>query len=286
MIRPFKKNYSTSSSQTIIQRFLLLVLTCILILACKNQDSQPQKSLQKIIHFATKVESEKLLLTEDEYTKQWSQTDLDRRLRKEGGTKKEQFNQVKNSVREWNEIDKQRILKQCSLIDTILNQFDYSLNFPDSIIFIHSSLEDELAFDSYTRRNCIIFKNILDRISDDALRFYIAHNLFHIVARYDQKFRKEMYSLIGFNLCNKIPYPKEFEHKRITNPDDFYMDSYITLNYKNSLDTLQCGVIMYVGNKITNQDFRQNIKVGLLKLKGSKNKEIDYQDGKPQIFSI
>ena len=55
----------------------------------------------------------------------------------------------------------------------------------------------------------------------------ISHEIFHCLTRNSPKFRKHMYSLIGFNILDKdIDFPPEIKKIIVNNPDVDHMDNY------------------------------------------------------------
>jgi hypothetical protein len=55
----------------------------------------------------------------------------------------------------------------------------------------------------------------------DVAFFLLAHELFHVLSRFDTKLRDDMHALLGFMPFHGFRYPLELEPYRLSNPDSF-----------------------------------------------------------------
>jgi hypothetical protein len=246
--------------------------------------SRDTKLFSQRTQFLTVEKARQLLSIDDAYTLNWSQFDLDARVHKKGSTKAEQIKQMQTELREWTLSEKDRLKEQFILIDKLIANSRYRLIMPDTINFIKSTLKDEGGAEGYTRGNQIVLKNNISQLSDEKLQAIIIHELFHVLTRYNAQFRKDMYKIIGFTLCNEIAYPENLKNYKISNPDAPFKDSFITLTKENQ--QVDCMMILYANADYTTGSFFDYLTIGLLKLKGSKHKEIDYIAGKAQVYSL
>jgi hypothetical protein len=260
------------------------ILFLFLILFSQSVHSRESKAFSHRTQFVTVENARQLLSIDDAYTSNWSQFDLDARVHKKGSTKADQIKQMQTELREWTLSEQNRLKEQFLLIDKLIADYKYKLIMPDTINFIKSTLDDEGGAEGYTRGNQIVLKNNIEQLSDENLQAILIHELFHVLTRHNAQFRKDMYKIIGFTLCNEIAYPDNLKNYKISNPDAPFKDSYITLKKDNQ--SIDCMMILYANADYTTGSFFDYLTIGLLKLKGSKHKEIDYKDGKAHVYSL
>lgn len=241
-------------------------------------------SLKNNVHFASIEKAKALLTSEDLFTKSWSRFDIDSRLHKNNSTREELFEHISSQAREWTEGEKIKINSALETIDKNISDQGFKIHFPNTIFFIKTTAEEEGGAEGYTRANYVVLKENIILMSENDLNQLIVHELFHILSRNDNAFRKRMYSSIGFEIGNEISYPDNLKNLRITNPDAPQTDSYITLQKDGK--SVTCMMILYSNKEYTVGDFFKYLNVGFLKVKGSENKEVDYVDGKPIIYSF
>lgn len=236
------------------------------------------------IKFASLDKAKELLQQEDEFTKSWSQFDIDSRLQKPNGTRKELFNYISKQTREWN-IDEQNAIQSiiASIDEQILKQ-GYKINFPKEIFFVKTTANEEGGADGYTRANYIVLKENVISQPEDELKKIIIHELFHILTRNNPAFRKKMYQIIGFELMNNLEYPYSLKDYRITNPDAPQMDSYIKL--KMGRHTITCMMMLYSSQNYSGGEFFKYLNVGFLSLTGDSIKSIEYKENTPVIYNL
>jgi len=240
--------------------------------------------LKEKILFADVKTAKKLLTSEDQFTENWSQFDINSRLRKKNGTKSELFEYISSQARDWTEQEKIRLMNVISAISLKIDSQKFKLNFPSEIIFVKTTGEEEGGAAGYTRSNYIVLKEEILKISDINLEKLIVHELFHILSRNDPGFKKEMYQMISFKLCNDVDYPEQIANMRITNPDAPKNDSYITLE-KDGVP-VDCMMILYSEKEYDGGEFFNYLKTGLLKVGGEEIKSIEMENGHPVIFNF
>lgn len=65
-------------------------------------------------------------------------------------------------------------------------------------------MQEEGGADAYTRKNWIaINENVLNNAQETQLKSLVAHELFHILTRYDLNFKKAVYQTIGFTVLDR-----------------------------------------------------------------------------------
>jgi hypothetical protein len=236
------------------------------------------------IKFASVDTAKKLLLQEDEFTKSWSQFDIDSRMQKQNSKKEELLDFISKQAKEWSLDEKKKVLSIFESIDKQILKQKFRIAFPDEIYFVKTTANEEGGAGGYTRANYVVLKeDILSRPKGE-LTQTIVHELFHILTRANPDFRREMYRIIGFKLMNQIDYPDDLKSYRITNPDAPQTDSYIQLKVNGK--TVECMMILYSNKDYEGGDFFKYLNVGFLSLTGNMDKSIVLVDNKPVIYNF
>jgi hypothetical protein len=236
------------------------------------------------IKFASIDKANKLLTQEDNFTKSWSQFDIDARMHKKKSTREELFNFIEKQTREWTIEEQNKIVSIFKSIDKQIEKQGLRIDFPDEIYFVKTTAHEEGETKGYTRANYIVLKDDILSQAEDGLKRIIAHELFHIMTRSNPEFRKEMYQIIGFHLMNDVAYPENLKTYRITNPDAPQVDSYITI--KVGSQSKDCMMILYSNRDYDGENFFRYKNVGFLSLTGDSVKTIEFNNNKPVIYSL
>jgi len=129
-------------------------------------------------------------------------------------------------ARDWSSAEKARlrpILESFRVKTAGLN-----LRFPPTILLLTTTgLEEGMA--AYCRGTSIVIpKAVIDR-DPSQLQSLIFHELFHIYRTSNPAMRRDLYEIIGFEVCPEIVLPPELQARKITNPDAPLLDSFIRL---------------------------------------------------------
>lgn len=243
-----------------------------------------QNTLTGSIQFASVEKATALLNTHDVYTDHWSQFDLNSRLHKQNGTSEEQFKNLTAQIRAWTPQEIQKVKSALEEIDESIAADQLDLPLPKEIYFVKSTMKDEAGADGYTRANCVVLKDDLTGLSEEKLHQVLVHEVFHVLSRLNPVFRKKMYGFIGFKMMNEVAYPPSIKDYKISNPDAPSSVSYITVKVNDK--PVDVTMILYSKRPYTTGDFFEYVTIGFLKLKGNDNKEIDYENGQPVIYSM
>ncbi len=231
--------------------------------------------------FASAEKARQLLLTEDLFTKSWSQFDIDARLQKNNGTKQELFDFISAQVLEWTDEEKEKLNRIFREIDESVSAQRFNLNLPSEIYFVKTTALEEGGANGYTRGHYIVLKGDILAHPDNSLKQTVIHEIFHVMSRYDNEFRRDMYGIIGFKLMKPIKYPEAIADRRITNPDAPQTDSYITLKNDGTANYI---MVLYSNEPYSGGLFFKYLNVGFLKLDAKKQPEIRH--GMPVIYSM
>lgn len=265
-----------------MKKTLLFILVASAYISCRA--SPALHSISKLSKFASKEEGFKYLSINDEYTKGFSQFDIQSKTQKINGTFKDWLELNNESLLNWTEDEQAKIKTQLSYIDSVININQYHFNLPKEVVFIKSTMIHEGGAEGYTRGNCIVLKEGIAELPNPQLRELLLHELFHVISRHDAALRKDLYQLIGFTICNSIELTPDLKKMLISNPDAPFRDSYIKLKIGDIFK--DCMMILYSDKDYSGGSFFAYLKIGLVELSLNEKKEIVLRNGKPIIYEI
>lgn len=175
------------------------------------------------IVFAPQEEASERLGTSDSYTKEMSKFDLISRTKNQASNKEEDYLEyASQQAMEWSEEEKTTLRERIMGIKSKIENLGLKLEFPDEILLVKSSMQEEGGAISYTRENYMVVRGV---VSEN----YLVHELFHILTRYKPERRNELFKTINFVESNRIEYPSAIRDMVITNPDAPFLEHTITL---------------------------------------------------------
>lgn len=258
-----------------------LILTAILTSTFSFASSPSFSSSMK---FASVEQARTMLLTEDLFTQSWSKFDIDARLQQRNSSKAELFNFISQQVLEFSGAEKATITAVVNEIDNSIKSLKFNLKLPSEIFLIKSTGLEEGGASGYTRQNYMVIKNDVIRGPENALKQLIIHELFHIITRNDENFRKDMYKIIGFSLTNTIDYPASIKNYRITNPDAPQTDAYVTVQKDGK--AIDCMMVLYSDQDYNGGLLFKYLNLGFMELTSQGKREPLLRNGKPVIHSM
>lgn len=245
-----------------LTRTIIAICLCMVAVAGFAQKA----TNNPFFRFATKAEAQMLITDIDEYTNGWNQFDICSRLQNKEGRKSQLLTLAMSSVQNWSDTEKKKVTNAFNAIVASIKKQKLALSFPDEIILIKTSMQEEGGASAYTRKNWIaIGENVLNNTQDAQMQLLLAHELFHILTRHDLNFKKSVYQTIGFTVMDhEILFPIDILEKRISNPDISRYDSYapLTVNGKTQNYTM----MIYTDRPYEDGDFFDYIKIGLIPL--------------------
>lgn len=241
-------------------------------------------NLTQTVKFASIDKGKELLTAEDDFTKNWSQFDIDSRLQKNNANKVDLFKYISKQCREWRHEEINKINLILNYIDKTISDRGYKITFPNEIYFIKTTTAEEGSAGGYTRANYVVLKDDIMSMPETEIRQVIIHELFHILTRNNPEFKEKMYQVIGFKIINEISFPESIKRLRITNPDAPKMDSYIKLKKDNK--TVNCMMILYSKEDYGGGSFFDYLRVGFLKLKDDNINEFEVINNRPVIINF
>ena len=169
------------------------------------------------IRFASVKEGQEILRTRDGFIRRLSPFDRAARLKTDREVSEPEFlNFVSGEVIAWSGADREKVEQAFERVRPSLDEFP--LNWPESVLFVHTTGEEEGGA-AYTRGKAVILPRTRLDQSPEKLAQLVAHELFHVLSRHDRELRDRLYRVIGFERCSEVELPDSLARRRITNPD-------------------------------------------------------------------
>ena len=158
------------------------------------------------------------------------------------------------------------------------------LHMPDTVKFIKTTAAEEFGAEGWTRANRIMLNTEAQPISTGL----VAHELWHVISRYNASMRTNAYALFGFRPCNNVVYKPALHNRVITNPDCPFIAHYITV--KSPDGTKQDAALVFYSKTDYlpgHNSMGDYASVGLLMLTGDDaHKSPLLKDGEPLIMEL
>lgn len=199
-----------------MKRFFLLL--CLVVLAPPPSAAGARQSKRPAISFASVDEGRRILTTRDDFVARLSPFDRAARVGTDRDVSEQEYLRfVSANVLAWTPHDKTVVEAAWSALGPKLDEL--SLPLPPVIDMIKTTGREEGGAE-YTRSNAIILpRETVDAGRPGSLEAILAHELFHVLSRYNPQLRDQLYEVIGFQPCGEVPFPAELASRKITNPD-------------------------------------------------------------------
>lgn len=249
----------------------------LITVSAQSVNAEGFKFLNSTIEFADSASAATTLATNDYYTGLLTKFDVQSRLQDTHKTTEQDYlDNAEHQTLSWNNAERLRIKKAFDSIAQFITANNMVLELPPVIQMIKTTGKEEYNAEGYTRTNHIILKQDKDYPTG-----IVAHELFHVFSRYDERTRNALYGVIGFKRCNPIDLSC-FHGLNITNPDCPTISHYITVDGEDMTLVLY-GAKPYAGGNM----FEEYMKIGLLELelKGN-NRVAKLKDSQPVILEL
>lgn len=169
--------------------------------------------------FIKKEEGKKLIVQHDSYIDNLTQQDLNLRCDKRDATLEEYLKLCEESVLDFTEKEEAQVSLLLCEIDSELKRRGMVLPLIEQINLVKTTGKEEIDAYGYTRGN-IIYLNQNAFNNDGFLEHLLVHELFHVLTRNCQEYKKAVYSIIGFTVEDKFfCYPETRTLHFVSNPD-------------------------------------------------------------------
>lgn len=175
------------------------------------------------IVFTPQAEASERLGTSDSYTKALSKFDLTSRTKNKESTEEGDYlTYASQQAQAWTAEEKTVLEERILGIKDKIDALGLKLEFPEEILLIKSTMDEEGGAVSYTRENYIVVRGLVNES-------FLIHELFHILTRFKPEIRSELFETINFTESNRITYPEGIRDMVITNPDAPFLEHTITV---------------------------------------------------------
>lgn len=191
----------------------------------------------KIPHrFASIQEGRERLLAHTDYYAQFTQSELDLRLKKTGATLEELLRVSAEEIQAYSFFEKYYIDHELAKMALKCAWKGYTLPETEEIVFVKSEMSVDMGNTGYTHGSEIYLNGTsvtiysLLRVIPGFSTFFdelLWHEYFHCLSRANPGFREEMYALIHFSIAEAdFPLPPCVRERRVSNPDVEHHDAY------------------------------------------------------------
>jgi len=166
-----------------------------------------------------------IIATKDDYITNFSEFDLQSRLRTSEKVSKEDLIEfLSGQTVDWKNSEE-------IIINRIFDELDssyapYKKYLLDRVKLIKTTGQEECDA-AYTRNECIYVPVSMVQWPYEELKELIAHELFHVVSTHNPKFRNDLYIKLGFNPCPELDVPNEYKQLYVSNPDTIGKNCYV-----------------------------------------------------------
>ena len=220
------------------KKIILSVLIAVLIFAVFDICVTEIRA-KKIPHgYASIEEGRALLLVNTEYYENYSQNDVDFRMRKSGASIDELLAASADSVKKFSFFEKFYLDRRVSRMYGKLKRNDYTLPPIDEITFVKMDMTLEGGASGYTHGTQIYLNGVNVTVNsllsflpefNKSMDELLWHELYHCLTRCNPDFRTETYSLIGFTVADSdYELPPCLRERVLSNPDVEHHNSHAT----------------------------------------------------------
>ena len=218
-----------------------IIILCIAAAGCgggsgkKENSGNESTAADRIIpyRFASKEEGIKLKMANEAYFDGFSKNDLEFKMQKKNVDLDEYKAYVKKQVRDFTDDEKATIDNYMSKVEQKITDSGYHLPDLDEIVFICTTMKEELGAGGYTHGTQIyigkhMIKPYIEKeVDGSGFEYILAHELFHCLTRSSPAFRADMYKIIHFNVQeDEYVIPPSAKEYFISNPDVEHHNAY------------------------------------------------------------
>ncbi|RYD51511.1 MAG: hypothetical protein EOP52_11005 [Sphingobacteriales bacterium] len=220
----------------------------------------------------------------DAYTAEHTPFDRAVRLGRSDATEADYLAASAANVRNWSATEVASLQAAFTALDKKATADRLDLHLPDTIQLIKTTAVEEFGAEGWTRAARIMLNPTAQPISTHL----VAHELWHVISRYNAGLRTYTYATFGFKPCNKVVYKPAMHNRVITNPDCPIIEHYITVKDANGIPH-DAALMLY-----SKTDFRPGhtslgdyAAVGLLELTGDDTHKAPLlKNGEPVVLEL
>lgn len=237
------------------------------------------------IVLATAEQGQKVLGKSDLFTQAMSKFDRQSRLQTVGKADEVAYREfARAQARGWEPEEAAQLRVAIRSLSQRLEKFHLPL--PPEIMFVKTTGQDEYGA-PYCRENAIILPTKRLNSKPAQLERLLTHELFHVLSNQNAGLRDQLYAIIGFQRCQRLMLPGEYESRKITNPDAPVLEHFITLDVAGrqvpAVPVLFASVPRY---EVGQGSFFKVMQFKLMEIeKHMDSYRVKLQDGEPQFLA-
>lgn len=175
--------------------------------------------------FLSAADGARVLSTEDAFVRAMSPFDRSARLEVDRAVPVAEYLAfVGKQTRDWSAEERSKVGEALAQFRRKTAALD--LRYPPRVSFVKTTGREEGGA-AYCRGPVVVLTEKELASPADKLTFIVFHELFHVERTHDPGRRRELYRIIGFDVCPEIPLPGKLRDRKITNPDAPNIDSFI-----------------------------------------------------------
>lgn len=187
-------------------------------------------SLREVnIMYATKEEGIALITERDEYVSNLTPFDIQIRLQREG-TIEDYLDTCRSSVLDFSDSEIDLLREIFWEIGSEIERHGMTIPYIETINVVKTTLKEESNMGAYTRGNTIYLGETVFCLNEGDIEHVVCHELFHILSRCSNEFKKDVYKAINFVVKDKSFDLNKFSNIRfVSNPDVSLQCCYIVM---------------------------------------------------------
>ena len=235
----------------------IVVMMALVMINCKSSKkdstSSEQSTMESPLVFLNKAEAEKQIIQDktDGFFESITPADMSIQLKKSDMPSSVEESKLlyqellKSDMEDFTESDKAFMHEVFDSAKAAIDLINPKL-MPSVIELIKTKINHYGPNVYYTREDAIILpNNIFTNPSVEAQMPVMLHEIFHLLSRYNDEFRDEMYALIGFSKFEEnLVIADEVSEMLLTNPDGVRRDYAINLKDENGVEQLAVPLIL------------------------------------------
>jgi hypothetical protein len=195
--------------------------------APQSQSQSPEFFPGSSAVFATAADGARILSTEDAFVRAMSPFDRSARLEVDRPVPVAEYLAfVAKQTRDWTPAERTKVSDALAEFRRRTTALALDLKYPARVSFVKTTGREEGGA-AYCRGPVVVLTESELASPPEKLRTLVFHELFHVERTHDPGRRRELYRIVGFDVCPEIALPASLRDRKITNPDAFTIDSFI-----------------------------------------------------------
>jgi hypothetical protein len=209
-----------------MNRYLAAATMLLLVQALRGSADDFELQVGTKVEFSTREQAAKLLGERDAFVAALSPFDRAARLKTDRETTEKAYLEfVAAQAEEWGAADKELMTGLLTKLKPKVAALKLAL--PPVIRLIKTTGKEEGAA-AYCRGASIILPEKM-LAEGPSLAHTLSHEMFHVYSNQNTKLRPSMYAVLGFAPCAAVKFPEALAKRKLTNPDAFGLDFYVTV---------------------------------------------------------